>query len=219
MQATLANAVAVYDGQPCTTSLKMAEVFGKRHDLVLRAIRTLNAPAEFVARNFAGYTYIAANGKQNPAYQITRDGFTLLAMGFTGKEAMRFKVAYIEAFNAMARKLAAQGHALPVAADVADLRAQVGRLADAVKELLPAHRVVLRWQVMPNGFEPPTFEEVRGYCAARGNGVDADDFCRYYGRRNWTRGRGVPITDWREVVQAWEKNGVRGKSERKAVEK
>jgi len=206
MQATLANAVAVYDGQPCTTSLKIAEVFGKQHRNVLQAIRDLEAPEDFVQLNFKRYTYTAANGKANPAYQITRDGFTLLAMGFTGKAAMRFKVAYIEAFNAMERQLKAQ--AMPPALpdkrlDV--LTAQVGQLAAAVKELLPAHRVVLRWQVMPNGFEPPAVEEVREYCAMRGNVVNADEFCRYYRRRNWTRGRGAtPITDWREVVQAWE---------------
>ena len=206
MQENLANAVAVYDGQPCTTSLKIAEVFGKAHRSVLGIIRNLEAPADFAQHNFVRGTYLDANQQERPMFHITRDGFTLLAMGFTGKAAMRFKVAYIEAFNAMERQLRAQVPALPdKRLDV--LTAQVGQLAAAVKELLPAHRVVLRWQVMPNGFEPPAVETVREYCAMRGNVVNADEFCRYYTRRNWTRGRGAtPITDWREVVQAWEEN-------------
>lgn len=212
MQENLANAVAVYDGQPCTTSLKIAEVFGKAHRSVLGIIRNLEAPADFAQHNFVRGTYLDANQQERPMFHITRDGFTMLAMGFTGKAAMRFKVAYIEAFNAMERQLKAQAMppALPDArldARLDALTAQVAGLAATVKALLPAHRVVMRWQVMPNGFEPPAVETVREYCAMRGNVVNADEFCRYYRRRNWTRGRGAtPITDWREAMQAWEEN-------------
>ena len=113
MQENLANAVAVYDGQPCTTSLKIAEVFGKQHRNVLQAIRDLEAPADFAQLNFKRGTYLDANQQERPMFHITRDGFTLLAMGFTGKAAMRFKVAYIEAFNAMEQQLRAQVPALP----------------------------------------------------------------------------------------------------------
>lgn len=215
MQENLANAVAVYDGQPCTTSLKIAEVFGKAHRSVLGIIRNLEIPDDFNRHNFVLVEYTDAKGEKRPAYQITRDGFTLLAMGFTGKKAMEFKIAYIQAFNAMERQLKAQ--AMPPALQDARLdvlTAQVAGLAATVKALLPAHRVVMRWQVMPNGFEPPAVETVREYCAMRGNGVNAEEFCRYYSRRNWTRGRGAtPITDWREAMQAWERRSG------KAVEK
>jgi Rha family phage regulatory protein len=99
--------VAVINGQLKTTSLKVAEHFGKRHDTVLRAIRNLDCSPEFAARNFAECHRIneLANGKPEPFYEMTRDGFTFLAMGFTGKEAAKWKEAYIEAFNRMEAEL------------------------------------------------------------------------------------------------------------------
>ena len=98
-------AVAVVNGRATTTSLKIAEVFGKRHADVIRAIKSIETPDNFNERNFALVEYTDAKGEKRPAYQITRDGFTLLAMGFTGEKAMQFKIAYIEAFNAMEEQL------------------------------------------------------------------------------------------------------------------
>lgn len=97
----LVNAVELKDGRAVTTSLKIAAVFGKPHKDVLKAIRELECPEEFSGRNFSPAEYSDAQGKPRPMYFVTRDGFTLLAMGFTGAKAMQFKVAYIEAFNAM----------------------------------------------------------------------------------------------------------------------
>lgn len=88
-----------------TTSLKIAEKFNRQHKTVLAAINDLEIPQEFIEQNFLPYSYIAKNGKANPAYEITFDGFTLLAMGFTGKKAMEFKVKYIKAFRAMEAEL------------------------------------------------------------------------------------------------------------------
>lgn len=89
-----------------TTSNNIADVFGKRHADVIRAIDNLmkDLPEEH-QRNFALVEYIDEKGEKRPAYKINRDGFTLLAMGFTGKKALAFKLAYIEAFNAMEKKL------------------------------------------------------------------------------------------------------------------
>ena len=101
----LTNAVAVSNGKVTTTSLKIAEVFCKPHKDVLKAIRSLETPEYFNRRNFSPVEYSDAKGEKRPAYCITKDGFTLLAMGFTGAKAMQFKIAYIEAFNAMERKL------------------------------------------------------------------------------------------------------------------
>lgn len=97
--------VELVDGQLTTTSLDVAAHFGKRHDTVLRAIRTLDCSPEFNARNFAEVEYLDAKGEQRPQYRLTRDGFTLLCMGFTGKEAGKWKEAYINAFNEMERAL------------------------------------------------------------------------------------------------------------------
>lgn len=88
-----------------TTSRQVAAVFGKRHDHVLARIRILlsELPADRLPyfRECFEINELA-NGKTEPLYTITRDGFTLLAMGFTGKKALEFKLAYIDAFNAMA---------------------------------------------------------------------------------------------------------------------
>lgn len=86
-----------------TTSLDVAETFGKLHKDVLESIREISnalSTAEFSAL-FYEDTYKASNGKSNPMYFMNRDGFTLLVMGYTGEKAMRFKLAYINQFNAM----------------------------------------------------------------------------------------------------------------------
>jgi Rha family phage regulatory protein len=111
MTNALASSVslAVINGRPATTSTQVAQHFGKRHADVIRAIRKLETPVEFTERNFAS-TFNEVSGpngsvRKEPAFAITRDGFTLLAMGFTGKEALKFKLAYIEAFNKMEEAL------------------------------------------------------------------------------------------------------------------
>lgn len=89
-----------------TTSRIVAESFGKRHDDVIRRIRSLEIPPGFSARNFTAADYRDAQGKPRPAFEMTRDGFSLLVMGFTGKQAMEWKIKFLEAFNAMERELA-----------------------------------------------------------------------------------------------------------------
>ena len=102
MEKAKANMVEVFerDDQFWTTSLDIAEKFGKMHKDVLKAIRNLECPEEFKRRNFAPLSQTVRGGTQE-YYMISRDGFTLLAMGFTGKEAIQWKIKYIEAFNKM----------------------------------------------------------------------------------------------------------------------
>lgn len=101
--------IAIVDGQAVTSSLAVADFFSKRHDDVLKKIRILDCSPEFCARNFAETSILVRqpNGgtRKLPCYQITRDGFAFLAMGFTGKRAARFKEAYINAFNLMEKQL------------------------------------------------------------------------------------------------------------------
>lgn len=85
------------------TSLDVAETFEKEHRNVLADIRNIQSEistAEFSALFYDG-EYKASNGKKNPMYYMNRDGFTLLAMGYTGEKAMKFKLAYINQFNQM----------------------------------------------------------------------------------------------------------------------
>ncbi len=100
-QEVTSPALEARNGQITATSLQVAEHFKKRHGDVLRAIKNLDVPDDYRQRNFASAKYLDEQGKPRDIYHITRDGFALLAMGFTGKEAMRWKLAYIAAFNAM----------------------------------------------------------------------------------------------------------------------
>lgn len=96
--------VIMHDRQAVTTSLQVAKTFGKDHRHVLDSIRGILSSAENSAvldGAFAGGIYTASNGKTNPMYYMNRDGFTLLAMGFTGEKAFAFKLDYIHAFNSM----------------------------------------------------------------------------------------------------------------------
>lgn len=88
-----------------TTSRAVAEVFRKEHYNVLRDIETLQCSKEFAALNFEVSSYKDIGGKSNKEYIITRDGFTMLAMGYTGEKAMQFKEKYIAAFNEMEKEL------------------------------------------------------------------------------------------------------------------
>lgn len=114
MNAPTRPTLAIINGHATTTSNQIAEHFGKRHDSVLRAIRSLDCSPEYHLRNFAEVFHEVEGGQgatvKYPAYTITRDGFVFLAMGFTGKEAAQWKEAYIEAFNAMEATLQ---HAAP----------------------------------------------------------------------------------------------------------
>ena len=110
--------VSLHDGRPATTSREVAHYFRKRHDNVVRDIRSImdNCPEEFTALNFEVSNYLDQTGRSLPMYIIFRDGFTLLARGYTGPEAIRFKLAYIEAFNRMEAELARRNRpALPAA--------------------------------------------------------------------------------------------------------
>lgn len=95
----------VLNGQVITTDLLIAKAFKRPPSSIRRAIKNLNCSDEFRANNFAQTSYIDQQGKTQPSYQITKDGFVLLVMGFTGKQAIEFKIKYIEAFNAMEKHI------------------------------------------------------------------------------------------------------------------
>lgn len=93
--------VILKNKQVVTTSLKVAESFEKNHRDVMRTIRNLTAQNCAVGNMFAESTYVNKQGHEQPMFYMNRDGFTLLAMGFTGDKALQFKLKYIEAFNKM----------------------------------------------------------------------------------------------------------------------
>jgi len=102
--------VFIENGKTVTDSLMVAEVFGKEHKHVLRDIEQLECSREFSQSNFGLSTYTNDRGRVYPKYIITQDGFSFLAMGYTGKEAARFKEMYIKAFNQMHEQLQGKGN-------------------------------------------------------------------------------------------------------------
>lgn len=97
----------VLNEQIWTTSLQIAEVFGKEHKNIVAKIESL-PDDEFRQLNFKPSSEIRKNGlfdKETKCYLITRDGFSLLVMGFTGTKAYDWKIAFIKAFNEMERRL------------------------------------------------------------------------------------------------------------------
>lgn len=100
-------ALTVQDGKVTASSRDTAKKFGKQHRDVIRAIDLLDCSQEFKVRNFAQlkFTY---RGQEFPYYEMTRDGFSFLCMGFTGAKAAIWKEAYIAAFNAMEAELLQQ---------------------------------------------------------------------------------------------------------------
>ena len=98
-------------GKAVVSSRDIARVFEKNHQHVMRDIRNIiENDAQWGASNFGQSSYMNEQSKSQPEYLISRDGFTLLVMGYNGEKAMRFKKAYIAAFNEMERRLAPQNY-------------------------------------------------------------------------------------------------------------
>jgi Rha family phage regulatory protein len=88
-------------GKPFCSSRQVAETFEKRHDNVLRGIQKLDCSDKFRLLNFEESYYLNEQHKKQPESLMTKDGFTFLVMGYTGKKAAAFKESYIERFNLM----------------------------------------------------------------------------------------------------------------------
>ena len=99
--------ISFLDGKvPAVSSIDVARHFSKKHQHVLRDIKNLIqiVPISFNESNFGRVDYVDAKGEKRPAYLLTREAFSLLVMGFTGRAAIRWKLAYIEAFNALEKQ-------------------------------------------------------------------------------------------------------------------
>ncbi|OJF97572.1 phage regulatory protein/antirepressor Ant [Pararhizobium antarcticum] len=147
--------VAAKDGEAFANSRDIAAFFGKQHAHVTRDIENLikNEPSMGVS-NFGETPYVdAQNGQRYKSYDMDRDGFTILAMGFTGGKALKWKLRYIEAFNAMEAELRRIANSGPTI-DLNDPGALRGLLLTysekaqdlerQVKELLPSQEALHR---------------------------------------------------------------------------
>lgn len=99
----------VEKGVPMVSSKQVADYFNKEHRNTIRDIKkTASEAGDFGELNFVLSSYTSSQNKELPCYWMTKDGFSLLAMGFTGKEATSWKVKFIETFNQMEQMLSGQ---------------------------------------------------------------------------------------------------------------
>ena len=125
--------LSTQNGEPVASSRDIAKRFGKEHKHVLAAIRQILV-AENSATKFFHEATFEYRGQKFPEYLMNRDGFSLLAMGFTGKEAVQWRLKYIQAFNAMEQQLAEQHKCRQTLQD-ARIRAALQSVSEAQKSL------------------------------------------------------------------------------------
>lgn len=160
--------ISIRGDKPMTTSMIVAEAFGKRHDNVLRKLESLECSQDFRLLNFEEtfQDVDMPNGatKKTPVWNMTKDGFIFLVMGFTGKQAASIKEAYINAFNWMADQLAKPANtpkakskvkALPGGLTV-EQQTSIKALVKARVELLPpekqAKAAITCWSALKSKF-------------------------------------------------------------------
>ena len=158
---TKAPSVCLIDGTPRTTTRQVAERFNKRHDTVLRALENLECSDDYHHLNFAEVSYEveAGNGAKvsYKEYTLTRDGFAFLCMGFTGKEAAKWKEAYISEFNRMEEMLKARLHDTNLRNFLRQVQStEVWR----IEELLPLHSAISERIKMSYGNPFPAHERI-----------------------------------------------------------
>lgn len=93
--------VSNQNGKTVVCSVEVAEHYEKRHDNLMQAINRLLSMSKECSKMFFAGTYTNTKNHEYPCYYMTRDGFSVLTMGFTGAKALEWKVKYINAFNKM----------------------------------------------------------------------------------------------------------------------
>lgn len=206
--AGISCAVTVQNGQAVTSSIKVAEIFGKRHKHILRNIQQIIAdyPENVTQPNFGLSTYTDNTGRSLPMYLMNRDGFTLLAFSFTGKKAMQFKVAYINRFNEMEQQL--QGNSQHSGQHVRQSPAdKLSLIVDALGSISRSLQTLALPCPCPEQIQytPPTYYDVADFIRRNGlHRVNAQKFFTYYASRNWLV-EGARV-DWRNLCFSWNQN-------------
>ena len=144
-------------------SLELSEVFEKNHANILRIINKLTDD-EFKSANFIKHSYIDKTGRVLPCYNLTRDGFSLLVMGFTGEKAYQWKIEFIKAFNMMEAELRRQG---------------VIRYVDKISELEAAAKLKAKHHQRELAGKEGRITYLKNQLAKRGKIYDAEVIERY----------------------------------------
>ncbi len=150
--------VSIHDGRAVTTSQAVAEFFGKQHKNVIQKIETLDCSPEFASAEFSAHVkniQAGAVNRDSKYYEMTKDGFVFLVMGFTGKRAAAFKEAYIAEFNRMEAQLR-QPHSLPTVHLTIEqqgaIKALVKSRVDALPQNKRAKAAISLWSALKSHF-------------------------------------------------------------------
>ncbi|MFP7444320.1 phage regulatory protein/antirepressor Ant [Bacillus infantis] len=184
--------IIMHNQQAVTSSLQVAETFEKQHKNIIQVVENLVAENPATKKMYFESSY-DNRGKQYKMYYMNRDAFTLLAMGFTGKKALEFKLKYIEAFNQMERKLQEQQNpayhlpqnfkeALLMLAETVDERDQLKQEIDSNKE-----KVVLA-NAITTSDEGLLIEAAAKYMRQNGVDIGRDRLFK------WLRGQGYLVS-------------------------
>jgi anti-repressor protein len=179
------------------SSLTVAEKFGKRHGHVIRDIETKIlgvAPEYFNRPNFGLVEYQDAKGETRKSYDLTRDGFSLLAMGFTGAKAMLWKVRYIQAFNMLEREALGQSPQSSLPATVTALAHELERQRAINKQQEPLALYAYMTQISDDAMSAADF--ARQMCQS-GVNTGRNRFYKWLCRKGYayepTRGKYLPL--------------------------
>ena len=139
-------------GIPMVSSLQMAEHFGKPHNEVLKSIRKIidECPEDFRLGNFSQSSYINEQSKEQPCFNLTRDAFSLVAMGFTGKKAFAWKVKYIEAFNALEQEVVANLRTFERIRQFVELPGKLDPTTGQIKLVSCIRGLLAKWAIADN---------------------------------------------------------------------
>lgn len=175
--------VTSYNGVLVADSVQVAESFGKAHKNVLQTIDNLvtNLAAEFSATNAEPESYFIPaeyqnRGKTYKKYLLTRDGFSLLVMGFTGPAALHWKLLYIEAFNKMEEALRSK-------VDIRQLVTQI--TTDVLRTVLPEIRQAVEPPQQPTAIEDGRVHNARRLDFLYGNDEALPNFLTVYDIRDY----------------------------------
>lgn len=175
--------VTSYNGVLVADSVQVAEQFGKAHKNVLQTIDNLvtNLAAEFSATNAEPESYFIPaeyqnRGKTYKKYLLTRDGFSLLVMGFTGPAALHWKLLYIEAFNKMEEALRSK-------VDIRQLVTQI--TTDVLRTVLPEIRQAVEPPQQPTVIEDGRVHNARRLDFLYGNDEALPNFLTVYDIRDY----------------------------------
>lgn len=177
--------VTSYNGVLVADSLEVADRFGKRHADVLRSIEELRnqiepleeeLPTQNCVRYFIQSSYLDKQQKNRKKYLLTRDGFSLLVMGFTGPAALHWKLLYIEAFNKMEEALRSK-------VDIRQLVTQI--TADVLRTVLPEIRQAVEPPQQPTAIEDGRVHNARRLDFLYGNDEALPNFLTVYDIRDY----------------------------------